>query len=110
VQAYEIVIILDPETDEERQEEIIGRVRDIILADGGSWDAVDPWGRKKLAYEIDKKTDGAYWMVRASATAAALAEFERVLRITDEVIRHKSVIRPRPAKPAKKQKAGATEA
>lgn len=107
MQAYEIVIIFDPEAEEERQEEIVARVRDIVLGGGGTWDALDPWGRKKLAYEIDKKVDGAYWMVRCSAPADALAELERVLRITDEVIRHKAVIAPRPARPSKKAKASA---
>jgi small subunit ribosomal protein S6 len=91
VQAYEVMILIDPEVEEARQEDIIGRVRDIVLGAGGSWDAVDPWGRRKLAYEIDKKGEASYWMVRLSCPAPALAELERVLRITDEVLRHKAV-------------------
>lgn len=105
--AYEIVILIDAETDEERQEEIVGRVRDTVLEGGGTWDALDPWGRRKLAYEIDKKGEASYWMVRCSATPASLAELERVLSITDEVLRHKAVIAPKPPKPAKASKAAA---
>ena len=64
VKAYEVMILIDPEVEEARQEEIIARVRDIVLGAGGTWDAVDPWGRRKLAYEIDKKGEAFYWMVR----------------------------------------------
>jgi small subunit ribosomal protein S6 len=102
VKAYEVMILIDPEVEEARQEEIIARVRDIVLGAGGTWDAVDPWGRRKLAYEIRKKGEAWYWMVRTSCPPAALAELERVLRITDEVLRHKAVVqtkvRPVPAR------------
>ena len=101
MKAYEVMILIDPEVEEARQEEIIARVRDIVLGAGGTWDAVDPWGRRKLSYEIDRKTEAHYWMVRLSCPPAALAELERVLRITDEVLRHKAVVqsksRPAPA-------------
>ena len=69
VQAYEVMILIDPEVEEARQEEIIARVRDIVLGAGGTWDAVDPWGRRKLAYEIDKKGEAYYWMVRTDLSA-----------------------------------------
>jgi small subunit ribosomal protein S6 len=92
VKAYEVMILIDPEVEEDRQEEIIARVRDIVLGAGGTWDAVDPWGRRKLAYEIRRKGEAYYWMVRVTCPPAALAELERVLRITDEVLRHKAVV------------------
>ncbi len=102
MQAYEVMILFDPEVEEARQEEIIARVRDIVLGAGGTWDAVDPWGRRKLAYEIARKPEAFYWMVRLSCPPDALAELERVLRITDEVLRHKAVVqskaRPAPAR------------
>jgi small subunit ribosomal protein S6 len=101
VQAYEVMILIDPEAEEARQEEIIARVRDIVLGAGGTWDAVDPWGRRKLAYEILRKPEAFYWMVRLTCPPSALAELERVLRITDDVLRHKAVVqakvRPVPA-------------
>ena len=55
---YEILILLDPELSEEQQEETIGRARDLIEKGGGTVDRHDVWGRRKLAYEIDKKGEG----------------------------------------------------
>ena len=52
MQSYEALILIEPDAEEERQEEIVARVREIVLGAGGSWDALDPWGRKKLSYEI----------------------------------------------------------
>jgi small subunit ribosomal protein S6 len=92
MQSYEVMIIIDPDADETRQDEIIGRVRELVLGDGGAWSALDPWGRRKLSFEIDKKGEGFYWLIRFDATAAALLEIERVLRITDDVIRHKATV------------------
>ena len=56
---YEILLMLDPELPEARQDEIIARIRELIENGGGTWVGHDPWGRRKLAYEIDKKTDGS---------------------------------------------------
>jgi len=95
LQAYEVMILIDPEAEETRQEEIIGRVRDIVLEAGGTWDAVDPWGRRKLSFEIAKRAEANYWVVRMSCPPAALAEAERVLKITDDVLRHKAVVQAR---------------
>ena len=52
---YEILLMLDPELPQERQEEIVKRTRDLVEAGGGTWDGQDVWGRRKLAYEIDKQ-------------------------------------------------------
>lgn len=93
VQPYESLILIDPDTTDERQDEIIGRVRDIVLGGGGTWDALDPWGKRKLSYEIDKKTEAHHWMVHFSSDRDPLAEVNRVLGITDEVVRHKTVRR-----------------
>jgi small subunit ribosomal protein S6 len=93
LQSYEALILIEPDAEEERQEEIVARVREIVLGGGGSWDALDPWGRKKLAYEIEKHTEANHWMVQFSCDPAALAEVDRVLRITDGVLRHKTLRR-----------------
>jgi small subunit ribosomal protein S6 len=92
--AYEILLMLDPELPEERQTEIVTRTRELIERGGGSWEAHDVWGRRKLAYEIDHKPDGAYHLLTFSAEPEALAEVSRVLRITDGVMRHMAVRRP----------------
>ena len=93
MQSYEALILIEPDAEEERQDEIIARVREIVLAGGGSWDALDPWGRKKLSYEIQKHTEAHHWMVQFSCEPTPLAEVDRVLRITDGVLRHKTLRR-----------------
>ena len=55
---YEVLLMLDPEMTEARQEEIIVRARELIEKGGGTWVGHDPWGRRKLAFPVDKKTDG----------------------------------------------------
>jgi small subunit ribosomal protein S6 len=93
VAPYEILLMLDPELPEERQTEIVSRTRELIEGSGGSWDAHDVWGRRKLAYEIDHKTDGAYHLLTFSAEPETLDEVSRVLKITDGVMRHLAVRR-----------------
>jgi small subunit ribosomal protein S6 len=97
---YEILLMLDPELPEERQAEIVSRTRELIERGGGSWDGHDVWGRRKLAYEIDHKTDGAYHLLTFSAEPETLDEVSRVLKITDGVMRHMAVRRSerRPAR------------
>ena len=91
---YEILLMLDPElADEERGNEILARVRERVEGDGGSWDGHEPWGRRKLAYEIDHKGAGVYHLLLFTAAPATLAEVSRVLKITDGVIRHLAVKR-----------------
>ncbi len=97
MQPYEIMLMLDPELEEERQEEIIARIRELVEGAGGTWESLDAWGRRKLAYEIDHKADALYWVIAFGATSATLAEISRVLRITEGVVRHMATIRPAPA-------------
>ncbi len=93
MQSYEALILIHPDAEEARQEEIVGRVREIVLSNGGSWDALDPWGRRKLAYEIRKQGEAHHWHVQFSCATDSLAEVDRVLRITDGVLRHKTLRR-----------------
>ncbi len=97
MQPYEIMLMLDPELDEARQDEIIARIRELVEGAGGTWESIDAWGRRKLAYEIDHKADALYWVIAFAATPAGLAEISRVLRITEGVLRHMATIRPAPA-------------
>ena len=60
---YEILLMLDPELPEERGNEILARVREQVEGDGGTWDGHEPWGRRKLAYEIDHKGEGVYHLL-----------------------------------------------
>jgi small subunit ribosomal protein S6 len=93
---YEIVLLLDPELPDERQNEIVTRTRELVERGGGSFERHDVWGRRKLAYEIDHKPDGAYHLLTFSAEPGTLDEISRVLKITDGVIRHLAVKRPKP--------------
>jgi small subunit ribosomal protein S6 len=88
VNEYEILLLLDADLDDARQAEIVNRVRERVEADGGTWDLHEPWGRRKLAYEIDHKTEGSYHLLQFTCSADTLDEISRVLRIADEVIRH----------------------
>ena len=85
---YEIMLLLDPELAEERANEIIQRIRDSVDAAGGTWDGHEPWGRRRLAYEIDHKGEAIYHLLLFKAPPETLAEITRVLKITDGVIRH----------------------
>jgi small subunit ribosomal protein S6 len=100
---YEILLMLDPELPEERQTQIVSRIRESIENDGGRWDNEEPWGRRRLAYEIDHKPEGVYHLLTFAAEPATLDEVSRVLKITDGVMRHMAVRRPtrstRPAGP-----------
>ena len=98
---YEILLLLDPDLDDARQEEIVARARELVERSGGSWDLQDNWGRRKLAYEIDHKADGVYHLLHFTCDAATLDEISRVLRIDDGVLRHMATrrIEGSPARP-----------
>ena len=91
--AYEILLMLETELAEERQEEIIVRLRELVDRGGGTWVGHEPWGQRKLAYEIDHKSEGVYHLLNFDAEPETLAEISRILRITDGVMRHLAVHR-----------------
>lgn len=95
--AYEIMLMLEPEVAEERHTEIIERTKATITERGGAWGSVEPWGKRKLAYEIDHMTDAWYYVLTFDAEPEALQEATRVLAITDGVMRHMAVARPQHA-------------
>ena len=103
---YEILLLLDPDLSEERQTEIVTRIRETVERDG-SWDRHDVWGRRKLAYEIDHKPEGFYHLLLLSSSAETLDEITRVLRITDGVLRHLAVRRLKTSSAAEPQAAPA---
>ncbi|MDP9231209.1 MAG: 30S ribosomal protein S6 [Actinomycetota bacterium] len=90
---YEILLMLDAELPDERQNEIVTRAREAIERDGGRFDAHEPWGGRRLEYEIDHKREGSYHLLTFAAEPATLAEISRVLKITDGVMRHLAVRR-----------------
>jgi small subunit ribosomal protein S6 len=88
VNDYEIMLLLDPELPEERANEVIKRIRTSVEGAKGSWDGHEPWGRRRLAYEIDHKGEAIYHLLLFTAPPETLAEITRVLKITDGVVRH----------------------
>ena len=84
---YEILLMLDAELPEERQNEIISRIREAVERDG-RWEGHEPWGRRRLAYEIDHKPEGTYHLLTFETEPATLDEISRVLKIDDGVLRH----------------------
>ena len=98
---YEILLLLDPELPEERQSEVVARVRENVEQAGGTWERHEPWGRRKLAYEIDHRTDGFYHLLEVQSEPDTLDEISRVLKITDGVVRHLAIRRSQtgPARP-----------
>jgi small subunit ribosomal protein S6 len=88
VNEYEILLLLDPDLDDERQSEVVSRARELVESGGGTWDVHDTWGRRKLAYEIDHKGEGSYHLLQFTCDAGTLDEVSRVLRIDDAVMRH----------------------
>lgn len=91
---YEILLMLDPDLAEEKQAEVVARVRELIEKGGGTFERHDVWGKRKLAYEIDKKTDGNYHLLLFQAGPETLDEISRVLKIDDSVMRHLATRRP----------------
>jgi small subunit ribosomal protein S6 len=94
VTAYEIMLQLDSEQADERQNEIVTRARELVEKRGGSWQNHEPWGRRKLAYEIRHKPEAFYHLIHLDCDAETLEELTRVLKITDGVVRHMAVRRP----------------
>jgi len=88
VNDYEIMLLLDPELADERANEIIQRIRTSVEGASGTWDGHEPWGRRRLEYEIDHKGEAVYHLLLFTAPPETLAEITRVLKITDGVLRH----------------------
>ena len=93
---YEILLMLDPELAEERQGKILARTQELVTKNGGDWESQEPWGRRRLAYEIDHKSEGVYHLLTFRSTPETLDEISRVLKITDGVMRHMATRRPKP--------------
>jgi small subunit ribosomal protein S6 len=88
VTTYEILLMLDPEQAETRQDDIVARTRDLVEKSKGTWHSHDAWGRRRLAYPIAHKEEGVYHLVVFDAEAETLEEISRVLKIDDSVLRH----------------------
>lgn len=85
---YETIFIQNPTFDEETLNANIEKFKGIIENGGGTVDNVDVWGKRKLAYEINKMNEGFYTLVNFTASPELPKELDRVFRITDGIMRH----------------------
>jgi small subunit ribosomal protein S6 len=95
---YELMLVLRPDAPDERIAAIVDRTTRQITADGGQIIKVAPWGRRRLAYPIDRHREGSYHIVVFEGVAGTIVELERTLLITEEVLRHLVVRQDRPAR------------
>jgi len=86
---YELMIILDPELDERTVAPSLDKFLTVVSKDGGTVDNIDIWGRRRLAYDIKKKSEGIYAVVKMTAEPATAAELDRQLGLNESVMRTK---------------------
>ncbi|MEW1861186.1 30S ribosomal protein S6 [Streptomyces sp. NBC_00669] len=90
---YELMLILDPDLEERAVSPLIESFLSVVRGGGGSVEKVDTWGRRRLAYEINKKPEGIYSVVDLKATPEVVKELDRQLNLNESVLRTK-VLRP----------------
>lgn len=86
---YELMVILTPEIDERTVAPTLDKFLTVITNDGGSIDKIDIWGKRRLAYEIQKKNEGIYAVVNFTATSEATNELDRQLKLNESIMRTK---------------------
>ncbi|GAA1303668.1 MAG: 30S ribosomal protein S6 [Brachybacterium tyrofermentans] len=86
---YEMVVILDPSVDERTVSANFEKLVQVIPTEGGTIDNVDLWGKRKFAYEIDKKTEGIYIVMQFTAKSSTSQELDRQLGLNESVMRTK---------------------
>ena len=90
---YVLMVILDPELDDRTVQPSLERFLKVVTTDGGTVDTVDIWGRRRLAYEIKKKSEGIYAVVNFTSEPATAKELDRQLGLNESVMRTK-LMRP----------------
>ena len=93
MRAYEVMVILDPELEERTVAPSLDTYLNVVRNDGGVVENVDIWGRRRLAYEINKNAEGIYAVVTLQAEPATVKELDRQLTLNESVLRTK-VLRP----------------
>ncbi|MCG7422049.1 MULTISPECIES: 30S ribosomal protein S6 [Micrococcus] len=93
MRAYELMVLIDPEVDERTVEPTLKKYLEVVTNAGGTVEKIDVWGRRKTAYEIQKKSEAIYVVVDFTAEPAATQELDRVLNLNETILRTK-IIRP----------------
>jgi len=95
---YELMLVLRPDVADDKSQALIDRTTRGIVSAGGQIVKVAPWGRRRLAYPIDRHREGSYHIILFEAPSEAIVELEHTLLITEEVLRHLVTRVERPAK------------
>jgi small subunit ribosomal protein S6 len=95
---YELMLVLRPDVADDKSQALIDRTTRGIVASGGQIVKVAPWGRRRLAYPIDRHREGSYHIILFEAPSDSIVELEHTLLITEEVLRHLVTRVERPAK------------
>ena len=98
---YELMLVLRPDVADDKAQAVIDRTTRQLVADGGQIVKVAPWGRRRLAYQIDRYREGSYHIILFESPGEAILEMERGLLITEEVLRHLVTRVERPVKAAR---------
>jgi small subunit ribosomal protein S6 len=115
---YEVVIILEATLEESAVQAVVNRSTELLESRGGTVNRVDKWGRRRFAYEIDKKMEGVYVLLEITAGNEAIEGLDNFLRLADETVRHKIVrvpehtagrARPRPSDEAIEAAVGSSD-
>jgi small subunit ribosomal protein S6 len=103
---YELMLVLRPDVPDDRSQAVIDRTTRQITAAGGQITKVAPWGRRRLAYPIDRYREGSYHIILFQAPGDAIVELEHGLLITEEVLRHLVTRDERPVKASHREDGG----
>ncbi len=91
MQSYELVIIIHPDLDDEAINQTLDKIKDWIAKAGGNIDNIDNWGKRHLAYEIQKQNEGIYYLLNITVPGESIVDLERNLKILEPVMRHMTV-------------------
>mgnify|MGYP001187428704 CR=1 FL=1 len=86
--AYEALLVFNPQLEEEALENVITKFEEVVKAGAGEITKSDRWGKRRLAYEINGCNEGFYHLMEINGSGSTISELDRVLRISDDVIRH----------------------
>lgn len=96
---YELMVVLDPNLDDDTIDGFSQRLTTLVTQRGGSVESMEPWGRRRLAYPVGRFRDGVYLLSRFRMGPDVATDVERMLKLTESVIRH-LLVRPQEAAPA----------
>jgi small subunit ribosomal protein S6 len=99
---YELMLVISPDVADDKSQALVDRTTRQIVTAGGQIVKVAPWGRRRLAYPIDRHREGSYQIILFEAPSDAIAELEHTLLITEEVLRHLVTRVERPIKAARR--------